>query len=107
MEGFWHSKLLGILTGIALIPAVYYTYTGILGVSADWFNVTIFFLAAGAAYWLETKLLQRKEIPRLPEKAAVAGILLLAVAFTVLTFLPPRIPYFRDPVTGTYGWFQR
>ena len=32
--------------------------------------------------------------------------LIIAVLFTVFTFLPPRIPFFRDPVTGTYGFFQ-
>ena len=50
--GFWKVKLPGILVGLTLIPVIYYSYTGILGVSADWFNIAIFFLAAGAAYVL-------------------------------------------------------
>ena len=29
---------------------------------------------------------------------------LIAVLFTVLTFAPPRMPLFRDPITGTYGY---
>ena len=41
---FWCVKLLGILLGLVLIPMVYYTYTGILGKSFDWLNITIFFL---------------------------------------------------------------
>ena len=43
---FWCVKLTGMLAGLALIPILYYTYTGILGMSADWFNITIFFFAA-------------------------------------------------------------
>ena len=43
VENFWCIKLFGILSGLAGIPIMYYTYTGILGVSADWFNITIFF----------------------------------------------------------------
>ena len=48
-ENFWYIKLMGILRGMILIPVIYYTYTGILGTSYDWFNIAIFFIAAGAA----------------------------------------------------------
>ena len=40
---FWCIKLKGILTGMALIPTLYYTYTGIIGESLDWFNIVILF----------------------------------------------------------------
>ena len=103
--GFWCVKLLGFSLGLTLIPVIYYTYTGILGVSADWFNITIFFLAAGASYWLETKLLQRDFSCNC--RLCLVLLLLPAVLFTVFTFLPPRIPFFKDPVTGTYGFFKK
>ncbi len=103
-EGFWCIKLLGILLGLGLIVVVYYTYTGVLGVSADWFNITIFFLAAAASFWLETKLFQGNF--RCPVGSGVCLLFLglIAVIFTIFTFLPPRIPLFQDPVTGTYGF---
>ena len=102
--GFWCVKLKGILLGLVLIPVLYYTYTGILGVSADWFNISIFFLAAGIAYRWETGALQRESVCRIPTRMAVTALILLALIFTVLTFLPPEIPFFRDPVTGSYGF---
>lgn len=101
---FWCIKLIGILFGLVLIPVLYYTYTGVLGVEADWFNIAIFFLAAAAAFWLETKLFQSGFSCPLGSGLSFALILLIAVLFTVLTFTPPRIPFFRDPVTGTYGF---
>lgn len=103
-RGFWCVKLLGILLGLVLIPVLYYTYTGILGVSADWFNVTIFFIAAGVAFWWETKRFQKDAACPVLSAVAVILIGLIAVVFTVLTFLPPHIPFFRDPLTGTYGF---
>ena len=103
-DGFWCIKLLGILLGISLIPAVYYTYTGIFGVNADWLNIAIFFLAAGLVYWVETKLFQGDFVCPLSPSLAVATICLIAAAFTVFTFLPPEIPLFRDPITGSYGF---
>lgn len=106
VDSFWCIKLIGILFGLLLIPVVYYTYTGILGVNADWFNITLFFLAAGAVYWAETKLFQRGFACRMSSKMAVGLICMIGVAFTILTFVPPHIPFFRDPISGTYG-FQR
>lgn len=104
VDAFWCIKLMGILIGLVLIPVVYYTYTGLLGVKADWFNITIFFLAAAVVYWTETKLLRRGYTCRTGPKLAAVLICLIGVAFTVLTFAPPRIPLFQDPVTGTYGY---
>jgi len=104
VDGFWCVRLVGVLLALALIPAIYYIYTGILGTSADWFNITIFFLSAAAAYYVETKRFQKAGLCPVPEGLAFGVILLIGAVFTVLTFLPPRIPLFRDPVTGTYGF---
>ena len=104
MKSFWCIKLIGSLVGLIFIPTVYYTYTGALGVKADWFNITIFFLAAGLVYWVETKLLQSGFLCPLCAKSAIGLLCLIAVLFTVLTFIPPHIPLFRDPLTGTYGF---
>lgn len=102
-KSFWWVKLVGICLGLVLIPALYYTYTGALGVKADWLNITIFFAVAAVVYWVETKMFQAGFHCRLDGKLAVGLICLLAVAFTILTFVPPHIPLFRDPLTGTYG----
>lgn len=101
---FWCIRLAGILLGSILIPIIYYTYTGILGISADWFNITIFFMAAGAAYWCETLLFKREYTCRLHPSTAFLMMSLISVVFTVLTFIPPHIPFFQDPITGTYGF---
>jgi len=103
--GFWQAKLTGILLGLTQIPVLYYTYTGSLGINADWFNIAIFFLAAGVSLWAETRLLTRQK-PWLKKWQAVAGIALIAALFTAATFFPPHIPLFRDPVTGSYGYFR-
>ncbi len=95
--------LAGILLALAVIPAAYYTYTGILGVSADWFNITIFFLAAGGAYALGYRLEAGNGTWSISSCQWWGAVLLMAAVFTAATFFPPRIPLFRDPLTGTYG----
>ena len=104
IPSFWCVKLIGISAGLLLIPILYYTYTGILGINADWFNIAIFFLVAAAVYWMESKLLLQNFSSPLRPKVAVSLLILLAVLFSVLTFSPPHIPLFQDPVTGTYGY---
>jgi hypothetical protein len=106
VPSFWCIKLLGIFAGLLLIPVLYYSYTGILGVSADWFNIAIFFVAAAVSYFLETKLFQKVFRCAVPSWAAIALLCLLAAIYTLLTFYPPRVPFFEDPVTGNYGFFE-
>ena len=101
---FWQIKLLGIVAGLLLIPVLFYTYSGILGLTADWFNITIFFIAAAVAYRLETALFQKGFRCRLSSAGAVAILVLISLLFSFLTFFPPRIPFFEDPITGTYGF---
>ena len=101
---FWQIKLMGILVGLTLIPVLFYTYSGILGLTADWFNITIFFIAAAVTYRLETALFQKGFRCRLGSAGAVAILVLISLLFSFLTFFPPRIPFFEDPITGTYGF---
>lgn len=103
---FWCIKLVSISLGLTLIPVLYYTYTGIFGISVDWLNITIFFLSAGAVFWAENKLFQRQDTHRLSCKTSFVLICIIGVVFTVLTFSTPEIPFFEDPVVGSYG-FQR
>lgn len=102
--GFWWVKLLGILLALVLIPGLYYTYTGAFGVEVDWLNIAIFFLAAGISFRLEAWLLQREKTCPLPDGLAVGILVLMAGAFGIFTFAPPRIPLFRDPRNGSFGF---
>lgn len=100
---FWRSKLLGILSGLLLIPALFYTYTGALGFRLIWLDISIFYLAAATAFFLETRLLLRHSRSGALELTSMLLIWLLAFAFLIFTYAPPRLPIFLDPVTLTYG----
>ncbi len=102
-ENFWCAKLLGFLAGLTAIPVIYYTYTGVLGVSADWFNILIFFIAAAISFCLETKIIKGGRECTLSPTAAKIIILLIGLVFLIFTFIPPHIPLFKDPVSSNYG----
>lgn len=102
-ENFWCAKLAGIITGLLLIPIIYYTYTGVLGVNADWFNIVIFFFAVGTAHYLENLILKNKLDFYKSPLIAFAILCFIAVLFVVMTFVQPQIPLFQDMTTGNYG----
>lgn len=101
---FWCVKLMGILLALILIPSIYYTYTGILGKSADWFNIAIFYISAGAAFRLETHAFRQSHPCRISTRTAILCLLLISLLFIFFTFYPPHIPFFQDPLSGSYGY---
>ncbi len=102
-ENFRYVKLIGTTVGLLTIPFLFYTYKGALGVSADWFNIAIFFIAAAVTFLLETVMLKRNVSCPVPPIVATGIFILITVLFVVFTFAPPEIPLFMDPVEGSYG----
>ena len=102
-DGFWCTKLFGIALGTALIPILYNTINGIFGPMSDWVNIAIFFVSAAAAFVTETKRLSANSMNCTCSGAALIILCLIALLFAVLTFIPPHIPLFQDPITGGYG----
>lgn len=97
-------RAVGLLTGLILIPALFYTYTGICGKSVDVVNVLIF-QAAVLAAWLVSRSLQRRGSLSAPLWQGLGILVQLAVAaaFAVWTVNPPDLPLFVDPTNGSRG----
>ena len=102
-DEFWCIKLVGILTGLALIPILFYTYNGVIGPSPDWVNIAIFFVSAAIAFIVESYLFKKRTLSCRAPQAAGIVIAVIGILFAVFTFYTPRIGLFRDPVTGVYG----
>ncbi len=101
-ESFWCVKVIGILTGLMLIPVIFYTYLGIFGKSSAWFNILIFFISVAAAFFVEAILLKNNVCCN-SKIISFAFLCILAFSFAVFTFKTPEIPLFQDPIDGTYG----
>ena len=102
-QDFWCVKLAQILTGLILIPVLFYTYNGAIGKSPDWVNITIFYVAAGGAFFLEWWLFRRNFLGCSHPKLAFSFIVLIGVLFVVFTFAPPQLPLFENP-TAVSCW---
>ena len=99
---FWQASLKGIVSGLIAIPVIYYTYKGVLGFSADWFNITIFFIAAAITVIVEQKA-KTADTCLISQKTAKLLVFAIGILFVIFTFYPPEIGLFQDPVTGRYG----
>ena len=101
---FWFAKLNCIFTGFILIPIIYYTYTGALGVNADWFNIFIFFIAAALSFFVEYLIILNRFDYLNSEIISFVFLCLIALLFIIMTFVQPEIPLFQDMRTGKYGY---
>lgn len=101
-HGFWLSKLLGVLSGMVFVIAVFYTYTGVIGYSIDFLNIIIFVLSAAAAFYVSYKLLtsNMRAVLKIP---SIVGFIVIGILFVVFTSNPPKINLFKDPVTYGFG----
>lgn len=88
------SLLAGNLLGCALIPALFYTYTGILGYNLLFLDIAVFIFAAAAGFYCAWRLAQSCRI----QKFRIPLLLLtgvLAVLFFFFTYAPPGLPLFQ------------
>ena len=103
-RNFLAVKAASILLGLLLIPALYYTYTGIWGQSRAYLDIAVFYIALAAAHWAGLRLLRRGRLSGgALQIGALLGLWALAFLFVWFTYRPPHIALFLDPVTGTYG----
>ena len=84
---------IGILTGIFLIPVIFYTYSGILGYDVAWLNILTFILSVIIGYVVIYKVAQSCDAS---EEAVFSKFLIWAVfiAFIVFTYNPPELGIF-------------
>ena len=93
-----------VLTGVGLIPVLFYTYTGVLGGHVMWADIGVFFLAALGAFALDFRLLRRGRFTSLWQQLLGLAVLWgLAFLFVFCTFRQPELGLWQDPVTLGYG----
>ena len=98
------SRALSTLAGLALIPVLFYTYSGVLGRSVTWANIAVFYLADAGLFALDGWLLRRGRRGTLWQQVAGLAVLWgLMFIFVLCTFRPPHIALWQDPVTDQYG----
>lgn len=99
VKNFLCAKLLGIIYAISFIIIFFYTYTGIIGTNFAVLDIGSFFVAAFIGEYVSFRKMFTLNMCNKYIAVTVLGMLLLA--FIVFTYFPPKINFFKDPVTET------
>lgn len=103
MKNFWTAKAVGIFAMPLFIVVVFYGYTALAGRNILWMDISVFVLAVLAGQMLSYRILLRPAVASGVKTIALILLVLMIVAFSLLTFFPPHCPLFCDPRTGQYG----
>lgn len=90
------SLLSGILVGTALIPAIFYTYTGIIGYHLLILDISAFILSVVCAFYTVYKLTLSCRMMSYTKLLYVIVHIVLT-CFVIFTFYPPKIAIFAEP----------
>lgn len=85
-----------LLIGTALIPTIFYTYSGILGKNYAPLDIATFYVSVILAFLIRYKL-SKKRISKTHCRWLTALVLLILVCFFIFTFQPPDLGIFRIP----------
>ncbi len=88
--------LLGTLAGIALIPVLFYTYSGILGKNIDFINITIYYICVVVAYYVAYRV-ATGECNEKWTRVLSFVTFVLVLAFFIFTYYPPELGIFEAP----------
>ena len=100
---YWYVKLASTVLGLGLIPVLFYTWGGMFGKSPDWVNISIFYVAAAAAFGFEWWAFRKSRMLWKYPQLGLGVLMGIGILFVLFTFMPPQIPLFQDPVTGRFG----
>jgi hypothetical protein len=83
---------------------LFYGYTSLTGTHLLWADVIVFMLSVIGGQWISLTILTRTEkMQSSIQYFAVAGLLLMVVAFSLLSYYPLNNFLFAHPGTGEYG----
>lgn len=91
-----NAMFTGILTGLMMIPMLFYTYTGVLGFSVDWLNIALYVISVLTAYYVVYRL--ARECTERDSKVLRYIMYILILAFMIFTVYPPSLGIFVSPV---------
>lgn len=88
MCNFLMSRFIGLLSGLVLIPTVFYIYSSIVGKSIVFIDILLFFVAVFVSY-LVSYILISKERKCRPYENILSAVLfiVLVILFVVITLL--------------------
>ena len=103
VNNFIIAKTAGLYVMPSVIIALFYAYTTITGTESLIADIVIFVVAIALGQLTSYKILTKEGLSQNVHRPAIAGLVSLGAIYAVFTFYPPHVPFFMDPISGTYG----
>ena len=87
---------IGTLVGLALIPILFYTYTGVLGFSVMAIDISIFYISVLGVFLTGWFLKDNRELAN-RRGLLLTCLVILAILFFIFSYYPPEIGLFQEP----------
>ena len=102
-RSFFNAKFLGLFAMPIITVILFYGYTSFWHHSLP-ADIAVFFASVAGGQLLSLFILSRKKAwPAFTHTIAVAGLIILTIAFSTQSFFPRRNFLFAHPETGEYG----
>ena len=95
------AKLLGVISGMILIPLLFYSYQVLFQKDCFIIDISIFVISVIISYVISYRIMKKDSYSF--EIISIFILLLITIAFFIFTFNPPECFIFLDPITGSYG----
>ena len=102
-SNFIIAKTAGAYVMPLAIIVIFYAYTTITGTEILIIDILSFIVAVALGQLASYKILTMDRLPNSLHIVALLFLVVLAVTYGVFTFYPLKVPFFQDPVSGTYG----
>jgi hypothetical protein len=103
-NNFFAAKFLGLLIMPIITMILFYGYTSILGDHWLIADILVFIVSVIAGQWISLKIMtSSNDAKLLSSKAAIFGLVVMTLAFSLLSYFPLENFVFEDPETGEYG----
>jgi hypothetical protein len=99
----WLALFVRVLSMPAVIIALFYGYTAILGDNVLALDVSIFLVAVVLGQVLAARIMLAPDAGRALQRAGLAGLAALVLFYATASYRPPRLAVFQDSGTGQYG----
>jgi hypothetical protein len=103
-HNFFFAKFSGLFTMPVITMILFYGYTYLTGTHLLWADVIVFILSVIGGQWISLVILTKdKELQPSVQKFAIGGLAIMILAFSLLSYFPPKNFIFAHPGTGEYG----
>jgi hypothetical protein len=99
-------EFIGIFSMPLIIVLIFYGYTALIGHHILWVDIALFGFSVSIGQMISFLLMIRRPFNFKVRLIGAMLLIIMILAFSLFSYLPPRFPLFRDSVSGQYGFLK-